>query len=742
MTVPNTPRRAGPFTGTGALVSYPFTFRVFAAADIAVTTADTDDVETVGVLNSNFLVEVNVDQDTDPGGSVQYAVGGVATALPTGYTLAITGNRDYSQEADLPQGGAFNARAVEDALDSLEMQIQQIRDTVSRAVQLTVLSPIGTEVTLPIPEAAAIIGWNADGSGLQNYSPDTAVSTDLLAADLASVSSPNKGDAQIGWSAVYSIVDGVLTRHASVNAAVASIGATVCELVVRDATTLTGNVTVPATLTLRIENGAIINFGGFTLTVNGRFPWPAGQCFTGAGKVVFGYDSCGMVFPQWWGAKGDAAADGSSGTDCTAALTAAIAASTSTGLIGDTSFHPVYVGQGNWLTGAQTFPVAMRLFGAGRHSTNFIARNGTAGKWFTDGGSASKIILEGFAMYAHGLAGITHGLQLGRNGTEHGTEGYVKDIWVRDCSAAGAYGVDILANVGIYQGITVQACAKNLRIGGSPSHVSEIVSMQPTEVGADLSYCTVNGLHIEAPGNSCLPLLMSRNTHIDGLSIALADSTTISHLIEFDAACGVWSFNNLMLFFGSTPASVTVTNGNMKRADGTYFGGNATAGSVNGTGNYSSETAGQKLQGFTLRVTNTGGTLQHRISTTGGVATNFASKINGASATLVNTPTGADGSTAMAAGGKIGSASNSIFWLDTASQKEADSLPYLTDVLTTTADPLTVVAAVLSLNINGVTRTRLAFQFFLESTGGAYALTTANIAVGEFVQVSFMGYVA
>lgn len=651
----------------------------------------------------------------------------------------------------------FNAEKLDEALTSGALtyldRLGVSRKTLAGAVaSISAINTRGAWVTATAYAARDVVSNSGTWYiAVDNHTSGATFAGDLaahwrvyqgvLGADLLSAT-PTKGDALVGWNPIFAIVDGVLTGYASVNAAVSAIGATVCELVVRDSTTLTGNVTVPSTLTLRIENSAIIDFGGFTLTINGRFPWPAGQCFTGTGKVVFGYDTCGMIFPQWWGAKGDAAADGSSGTDCTAALTAAIAASTTTGLISGTAVHPVYVGQGNWLTGAQTFPVALRLFGAGRHSTNFIAKTGTTGKWFTDGGSASKIILEGFAMYARGLAGITHGLQLGRNGVEHGTEGYIKDIWVRDCSAAGAYGFDVLSNVGIYQGITAQACAKGIRIGGSPSHCSEFVSMQPTEVGADLSYCTVNGMHIEAPGNSCVPLLMSRNSHIAGLSIVLANGTTISHLIEFDAACLVWSFANLMLFFGSTPAGVTVTNGNMKRADGTYFGGNATAGSVNGNGNYDSENGGQKLQSFTLRITNTAGTIQHRICTPGGVATNFASKVNGASATLTNTPTGADSSTAMAAGGKIGSASNSIFWFDVPAQRESDSLHHLTDVFTTTGDPLTVIASVISLNINGVTRTRLAFQFFLESTGAAYSLTTANIAAGEIVQVSFMGYIA
>ncbi len=186
MTVPATSRRAGPFTGTGVLTSYPFTFRVFENADVAVTTADTDDVETEGVLDSTFLVTMNVDQDTTPGGSVQYAVGGVAAALPTGYTLAITGATAYTQETGLPQGGNFNAAVVEQALDKLAIQIQQIRDEVVRSVRLTVLSPLATDATLPIPTGSAILGWNADGTALQNYTPDTTVSTDALRSDLLS----------------------------------------------------------------------------------------------------------------------------------------------------------------------------------------------------------------------------------------------------------------------------------------------------------------------------------------------------------------------------------------------------------------------------------------------------------------------------------------------------------------------------------------------------------------------------
>lgn len=200
MTNPSVQRRAGPFTGTGALVSYPFTFRVYTTSDVAVTFADDEGTEIEGVLDSTFLVTLNVDQEADPGGSVQYAVGGVATALPLDYTLAIDGATPYSQDTSLPQGGSFNAKAVERALDRLSMQIQQVRDAVERAVQVTVLSPAGTDVVLPVPSASAVIGWNADGTGLRNYEPDTSVSTDLLEARLNGIVSALDGAGISGWS--------------------------------------------------------------------------------------------------------------------------------------------------------------------------------------------------------------------------------------------------------------------------------------------------------------------------------------------------------------------------------------------------------------------------------------------------------------------------------------------------------------------------------------------------------------
>jgi hypothetical protein len=149
-------------------------------------------------------------------------------------------------------------------------------------------------------------------------------------------------------------------------------------------------------------------------------------------------------------------------------------------------------------------------------------------------------------------------------------------------------------------------------------------------------------------------------------------------------------------------------------------------------------------QCFVLSITNSAGTLQHAIhQQSGAVATgNFHSRISGASATPTNTPTGADSSTPMAAGGKIGSASTNVFWFDTAAQvaTNADLMAVVIYNDTATAG-LLVRPQIVSLNINGVTRPRLRFEF-LTSAGAAHALTTANIGSGKSIQVQFRGKLA
>ncbi len=165
MTLPSTQRKAGPFDGNDATTAFPFTFKVFAAADIAVSMVDADDIETTLVLDSDYTVSLNANQDTSPGGTVTYPVSG--DPLAEGESLVIVGDIDYDQTLDLPSGGNFSPRAMENALDRATMQIQQVVEEVDRALKIPVTSDSSAD--LPAPEASTVIGWSSDASELQNY---------------------------------------------------------------------------------------------------------------------------------------------------------------------------------------------------------------------------------------------------------------------------------------------------------------------------------------------------------------------------------------------------------------------------------------------------------------------------------------------------------------------------------------------------------------------------------------------
>ena len=311
----------------------------------------------------------------------------------------------------------------------------------------------------------------------------------------------------------------------------------------------------------------------------------------------------------------------------------------------------------------------------------------------------------------------------------------------------------------------------------------------------------VRGLEIEAPGaaaggaanvSTVAPLYNQNNVEISGALFSGADNFYLDHWVEFGASSTSWSISGVTYGFGSLKTCV-VTKGNFKRSDGTYFGGNATginaatvwssavtyvagmlvtsggltwqatAGGVNhapavgstfwqlcviaahgGEGNLYSETGGQWPQQFTLRIANVAGVLNHRISDSAGNLTNFSNLINNATDAFTPTPTGTDNVTAMAGGGKISSAQTGTFYFDTAAQAAAWSLagsamPVVSNV---SGLDLVCIPQLQSLDINGVTITRLSF-IFLQAVGSAnFAIDTSNIPVNDLIEVTWMGFLS
>lgn len=129
MTINSEIRRAGPFVGTGVTTRFPFVFKVFRAEDLRVVSADADGVETSLELDFDYTVELNPDQNTNPGGSIVTTV-----PLAIGLTLTATSALEYLQPVDLTNQSGFYPRVINDGLDRLTILSQQLFERLGRSL--------------------------------------------------------------------------------------------------------------------------------------------------------------------------------------------------------------------------------------------------------------------------------------------------------------------------------------------------------------------------------------------------------------------------------------------------------------------------------------------------------------------------------------------------------------------------------------------------------------------------------
>lgn len=189
MSVTNTPRKAGPYTGNNTDVQFTFGFKVFADSDLVVTRAViATGAESTLVLTTDYTVTRNADQDTAPGGYVT-----LTAALADTYTLTLTSAVPDTQPAVFTNLGGFFPAVLNNALDRLTILVQQLKETVGRSLKLAVSTPTGFDATLPAPVPYAGIAFNAGGTGFTTFGADAGTAS-ALAADLAG----NGGGAMVG----------------------------------------------------------------------------------------------------------------------------------------------------------------------------------------------------------------------------------------------------------------------------------------------------------------------------------------------------------------------------------------------------------------------------------------------------------------------------------------------------------------------------------------------------------------
>lgn len=178
MTISSTSRKAGPYTANGGTTNFAFGFKVFTSADVRVVyTPDDTGIEADLVESSNYTVSLNADQDENPGGSIT-TIGG-DSPYDNG-TITLTSQVSELQETELPSGGGWFPKVVENALDRLTIIAQQtlllirggLRQPISDAEAIGEL-PSATERA----EKYLYFDVNGDPTAVETIAGDVVVSS-------------------------------------------------------------------------------------------------------------------------------------------------------------------------------------------------------------------------------------------------------------------------------------------------------------------------------------------------------------------------------------------------------------------------------------------------------------------------------------------------------------------------------------------------------------------------------------
>ena len=372
MTISSTVRVAGPFVGNGTASVFPFAFKVFAATDLdVIRLASSTGVETTLVLNSDYSVTLNGDQNSNPGGSITLLAG----ALASGFTLTITSDIANLQPTDLTNQGGFYPEVITDSLDRATIQIQQISDIGDRTLKIPISD--GTGINMELPTAAAransFLSFDANGeptvvaagsSGApttitrQVFSGTGSQTVFTLASDPGALG--NSAQVYIGGvyqqRSTYTIAGTTLTFSSApvagtdniefVNFLTSSIGSTSADLVTYTqvgtgvtATSVAAKIQRHEVRSISELRALIGTFDGEPAFLIGRssgsqigggeFLWSASSTATDNDGTIIGTGAAGrwirivsnVVETDWFGVS-------DTGSDTSSALTAALAAST------------------------------------------------------------------------------------------------------------------------------------------------------------------------------------------------------------------------------------------------------------------------------------------------------------------------------------------------------------------------------------------------------------------------------
>jgi hypothetical protein len=145
------------YAGNGSTVAFSVPFQYTSTAEIEAILTSAAGVDSTLTIVTHYTL-------TSPGASGTLTM---LTAPASGELLTIRGVAAITQTVDLTAGGAFSAEVVEGSLDKLTRIAQQLLERIRRA-PLFRASSSQVDVTLPEPEAGAVLAWNAAEDDLEN----------------------------------------------------------------------------------------------------------------------------------------------------------------------------------------------------------------------------------------------------------------------------------------------------------------------------------------------------------------------------------------------------------------------------------------------------------------------------------------------------------------------------------------------------------------------------------------------
>lgn len=208
--------------GNGVSTLFSFPFVGVNASDITVSSVATNGSITL-LAPTTYSVNFNAvatNQLWPQGGNIIYPL--VGSPLPTGQSLIISRVLPFSQQITTQNQGNYYAQVTEQALDTLEMQIQQL---ASRTTQFR-----GIWITGAVYNAGDIVQDGANGNNSNNYYicsvPNTSGvwATDLAAGDwtLSALAAVPTGNLTLTGDVTGTGTSPIATTLASVNSNVGS----------------------------------------------------------------------------------------------------------------------------------------------------------------------------------------------------------------------------------------------------------------------------------------------------------------------------------------------------------------------------------------------------------------------------------------------------------------------------------------------------------------------------------------